>query len=81
MPRYTARGRAMAIDQYLALPPKARAQVDIRLEELLHHPEGPSLRVRPAERPMDHPLRRRRAGLILYAVGHEHQSVLIHRLV
>ncbi len=80
MPRYTARWLEIAIDQYLALSPETREQVDIRLEELLEQPEGPPGAYDP---PSDQWITTYGdgAGLIMYAVGHEHQRVLILRLV
>ena len=42
MSRFSARWLEIAIEQYLALPPAIREQIDVRIEELLEHPEDPA---------------------------------------
>jgi len=80
MARYGAMWLEIAAEQYVHLPVSSREQVDARLEQLLEDPRHP------------HASYDRRtdqwtttygdgAGLLVYAVVHEHQRVVILRLV
>lgn len=80
MNEYTARWLEIPLDQYAALPAAARRQVDDRVQQLLAQPEGPP----PAYDPLSDSWTTTYgdgAGLILYAVVHQHRRVLILRLV
>lgn len=80
MPRFSARWLEIALEQYGALLPASQRQVDARIEQLLERPEGP---------PEAYDSRSDQwtttygggVGLILYAVVHEHQRVLVLPLV
>lgn len=80
MDRYTARWTQIPLEQYDALPPEARRQVDERIQELLAQPQGPPGSYDP---PSDQwtTTYGDGAGLILYAVVPTHRRVLILRLV
>jgi mRNA-degrading endonuclease RelE of RelBE toxin-antitoxin system len=80
MPRFSARWLEIALEQYNALPPASQRQVEARIEQLLERPEGPreAYDSRSAQWTTTYG---GGVGLILYAVVHEHQRVLILRLV
>lgn len=80
MDRYTARWLQIPLEQYAALPTEAQRQVDDRVEQLLEQPEGQPEAYDP---PSDQwtTTYGDGAGLILYAVVHQHRRVLILRLV
>ena len=80
MARYSARWLQIPLGQYDALPEEAQRQVDVRVAELLDEPEGPS---RAYDPPSDQwtTTYGGGAGLIVYAVVHQHRRVLILRLV
>lgn len=80
MARYTARWSQIPLEQYDALPTEAQHLVDVRVEQLLDEPEG---RPQAYDPPSDQwtTTYGDGAGLILYAVVHQHRRVLILRLV
>lgn len=80
MPRYTARWLQIPLEQHDGLSEQAQRRVDVRVAELLEEPEGPSQAYDP---PSDQCTATvgGGAGLIVYAVVHQHRRVLILRLV
>jgi hypothetical protein len=81
MPRYGPGWLEIAHEHYASLPTEARAHVDARIEQLLENP-------RPgADTDYDHRTDQWTttygdgAGLIVYAVVHDRQRVIILRLV
>lgn len=77
MPRYGPVWLEITREQYISLPADAREQIDTRVEQLL---ENPRQQPRSAydERTTTYG---DGAGLIVYAVVHDRQRVIILRLV
>ena len=80
MARYGAVWLEIAAEQYDHLPAGSREQVDARLEQLLEDPRHPRSSY---DRHADQwtITYGDGAGLLVYAVVHEHQRVIILRLV
>lgn len=81
MGQYRAIWVEIAREQYATLPPEARQQVSDRIQQLL---ENPDLEPRSSyDQATDHwtTTYGAGAGLILYAVVHERQRLIILRLV
>jgi hypothetical protein len=80
MPRYGAVWLEIAGEQYAALPTKARAEVDARVEQLLENTRNP---LGGYDEPTDSwtTIYGDGTGLIIYAVVHSHQRIIILRLV
>ena len=80
MPRFSARWLEIALEHYDALPAATQRQIDARVEQLLESREGPR-EAYDSRRDQWVSAYGDGAGLILYAVVHEHRRVLILRLV
>ncbi|MGH3614283.1 MAG: type II toxin-antitoxin system RelE family toxin [Pseudonocardia sp.] len=80
MPRYGPVWLEIALEQYASLPPEAREQVGARIEQLLEDPRQP---MGGYDELTDQwtTIYGGGAGLIVYAVVHERQRVIILRLV
>ena len=80
MARYGPVWLEIAAEQYAHLPASGRAQVDARLEQLLENPRQPraSYDSRTDQWTTTYG---DGAGLLVYAVVHEHQRVIVLRLV
>ncbi len=80
MSRYGPVWLEIALEQYSSLSTEARAQVDARIEQLLENPRQP---LGGYDKLTDQwtTTYGGGAGLILYAVVHERQRVIILRLV
>lgn len=80
MPRYGAVWLEIAREQYAALPAEARAQVDARVEQLLENARNP---LGGYDEPSDSwtTIYGDGTGLIMFAVVHSHQRIIILRLV
>jgi mRNA-degrading endonuclease RelE of RelBE toxin-antitoxin system len=81
MPRYRPVWLEIAREQYTSLPAEAREQIDTRVEQLLENPRQQS-RCAYDERTDQWIITYGDgAGLIVYAVVHDRQRVIILRLV
>jgi len=80
MPRYSPVWLEIALEQYASLPAEAREQVDARIEQLLENPRQP-LGGHDELTDQWTTIYGGGAGLIVYAVVHERQRVIILRLV
>lgn len=80
MPRYGPVWLEIALEQYASIPVEARKQVDARIEQLLENPRQP---LDGYDELTDQwtTTYGGGAGLIVYAVVHERQRVIILRLV
>jgi hypothetical protein len=80
VPGYRAMWLEVAREQYAALPADVRAQVDARVEQLLANPRYP---LGGYDEPSDSwtTVYGDGVGLIMYAVVHSHQRLIILRLV
>jgi mRNA-degrading endonuclease RelE of RelBE toxin-antitoxin system len=80
MPRYGAVWLEIALEQYASLPAKTREQVDARIEQLLESPRQP---LDGYDELTDQWVTTYGGGvgLIVYAVVHQRQRVIILRLV
>lgn len=81
MPRYGLVWVEIAREQYVALPREAREQVDARLEQLLENPRRPSGSAYDVATDQWTTTYGAGAGLIVYAVVHERQRLIVLRLV
>lgn len=80
MPRYGAAWVEVAREQYAALPPEAREQVDARIEQLLENPRQPRSAYDESTDQWTTTYGEG-AGLIVFAVVHKHQRLIVLRLV
>lgn len=71
----------IAREQYAALPPEAGKQVDVRIEQLLENPGQEPRSAYDNATDQWTTTYGAGAGLILYAVVHERQRLIILRLV
>lgn len=81
MPRYGAVWVEIAREQYALLPPEAREQVDARIEQLLENPRQHPPSAYDSATDQWTTTYGAGAGLIVYAVVHQRERVIILRLV
>jgi mRNA-degrading endonuclease RelE of RelBE toxin-antitoxin system len=81
MPRYGAIWVEIAREQYAALPPEAREQVDARIQELLENPRQQPRSAYDSGAGQRTTIYGAGAGLIVYAVVHERHRLIVLRLV
>lgn len=81
MPRYGPVWLEIAREQYASLSDEARAQIDLRIEELLENPRGQLETAYDTGTDQWTTTYGDGAGLIVYAVVATHRRVLILRLV
>lgn len=80
MPRYGAVWLEIAREQYATLPPEARARVDARIEQLLENARNPLGGYDELSDSWS-TIYGDGLGLIVSAVVHSHQRIIILRLV
>ena len=81
MPRYGPVWLEIAREQYTSLPADAREQIDIRVEQLLENPRQQPRSAYDERTDQWTTTYGDGAGLIVYAVVHDRQRVIILRLV
>ncbi len=81
MARYGLVWVEIALEQYAALPPEAREQVDGRIEQLLERLDQEPRSAHDNATDQWTTTYGAGAGLIMYAVVHERQRLIILRLV
>lgn len=81
MPRYGLVWLEIAREQYSALPPESRDQVDAQIEQLRENPRRQSTAAYDQDTDQWTTTYGGGAGLIVYAVVHERQRLIVLRLL
>lgn len=81
MPRYGPVWLEIAREQYTSLPADAREQIDTRVEQLLENPQQQPRSAYDERTDQWTTTYGDGAGLIVYAVVHDRQRVIVLRLV
>ena len=81
MPRYGPVWLEIAREQYAGLPAEAREQVDARIEELLENPRQQPSSAYDKRSDQWTTMYGDGTGLIVYAVVHDRERIIILRLV